>query len=85
MVWDRISRKVKTLLVFINATLNCEEYTEMLYDVHRSFFEKYYPHGCMFPQNAAPAHTARYTQDLFMEEDMQLLPWAARSPDMNYI
>ncbi len=39
----------------------------------------------MFQQDGAPAHTAHSVQDWFSQSNVELLPWCARSPDLNPI
>ncbi len=35
--------------------------------------EKYYPRGGIFQQDGAPAHTAVFIKEYFMEEDMLVM------------
>jgi len=39
----------------------------------------------LFQQDGAPAHTAHSVQDWFSQSNVELLPWCARSPDLNPI
>ena len=39
----------------------------------------------IFQQDGAPAHTARSIKAWFDENDINVLPWCARSPDLNPI
>ena len=39
----------------------------------------------IFQQDGAPAHTAHSVHDWFGESNVELLPWCARSPDLNPI
>ncbi len=57
----------------------------MLDDVYQPYVKKYYPNGNIFQQNGAPAHTALYTQEYFVEEGMCVLDCPAKSPDINII
>ena len=47
--------------------------------------EEHYPRGAILQQDMAPAHSATYTKDYFMESGITDLPWVPRSPDMNVI
>ena len=70
MVWAGISWEGKTELVVVNGTLNAEEYVKMLESHFLPFRDEYYPDGCIFQQDNAPAHTAKHTKDFFMEEEI---------------
>jgi hypothetical protein len=39
----------------------------------------------IFQQDGAPAHTARSVNEWFNEQNIEVLPWCARSPDLNPI
>ena len=39
----------------------------------------------IFQQDGATAHTAHSVSDWFKEQNIQVLPWCARSPDLNPI
>ena len=36
-------------------------------------------------QDGAPAHTAHFIRDWFVEREIEVLPWCARSPGLNPI
>ena len=48
-------------------------------------YRKVYPNGGIFQQDGAPAHTEVYKKEYFMTEDMLVMDWPAKSPDMNVI
>ncbi len=80
-----VSWRSKTALAFINSKVDAVRYCQMLDDVCPPYVEEYYPNGNIFQQDGAPAHTALYTKECFMEERMCVLDWPAKSPDMNII
>ena len=65
IVWAGISWKGKTDLVVANGTLDANEYVMMLQAHLLPFRDEYHPSGCVFQQDNAPAHTAKFTKDFF--------------------
>ncbi len=85
MIWGGVSWRGKTALAFIDSKVDKVRYCQMLDDVYQPYVKKYYPNGNIFQQNGAPAHTALYTQEYFVEEGMCVLDCPAKSPDINII
>lgn len=85
MVWAGISWRGKTELVFVSCKINSVKYCDMLEDHFLPFRDEYYPNGCIFQQDGAPAHTANHTKEFFVDNTVTVLDWPARSPDMNCI
>ena len=52
-------------------------------DTFQPFREGNYPNGCIFQQDGPPCHTAKYTRDYCIEEEMTDMSWPPKSPDMN--
>lgn len=82
LVWAGISMHTKTAMVRINGNLNARRYqTDIINPV-------LIPHvranrGMILAQDNAPCHAARTTQQLLRANNVRMLPWPARSPDMN--
>ena len=85
MVWGGISWKAKTPLAFCSSKIDAVVYIEMLDDVYQPWVASYYPCGIVFQQDNAPAHSAIHKKDYFLSEAMDVLPWPAKSPDLNCI
>jgi hypothetical protein len=43
------------------------------------------PSDMIFQQEHDPKHTSRHAQSWFKDHDIEVLPWAASSPDINII
>ena len=52
---------------------------------HFEPFIEHYPRGCVFQQDNAAAHSAKFTKEYFMEAEITAMEWPARSPDLNCI
>ena len=85
MIWAGVSWRGKTELAFISNKIDAVHYCSMLDRVYQPYVEKHYPKGGIFQQDGAPAHTAVYTRDYFMMEDMLVIDWPPKSPDINII
>lgn len=86
MVWGGISLNGKTDLHIVeNGTLNAERYCREILDIHvRPYAGAVGPEFILMQDNARP-HTARLTKQYLASETIELLPWPARSPDLNPI
>ncbi|GFX29637.1 transposable element Tcb1 transposase [Trichonephila clavipes] len=84
MVWGGIGYHSRTPLVRIAGTLNSQRYiSEMLEPV-------VLPHlqglaTAIFQQDNAQPHVARIVQRFFVNHQIELLPWPARSPNLSPI
>ena len=57
----------------------------MLYEFLLPYRDEFYPQGIVFQQDNAPAHTANFTGEFFMEEEVTDMWWPATLPEMNVI
>jgi len=85
MVWAGVSLHTKTDLVIIHGNLNAVRYQqEVLLPVaipHLRAGER----GMVLLQDGAPAHTPRAMQALLQQQNVRLLPFPPKSPDLNVI
>ncbi|GFW40244.1 transposable element Tc3 transposase [Trichonephila clavipes] len=84
MVWGGIGYHSRTSLVCIGGTLNSQRYNpEVLEPVVLPYLQ------CLataiFQQDNARPHVARIVQRFFVNHQIELLPWPARSPDLSPI
>ena len=88
MVWVGIRARGKTPLVFVDGNMDSMKYVEILMDNLMPVIEEQYTsedRSAWFQQDHASCHTAKFVQDYFMEESINELPWAVKSPDLNVI
>lgn len=85
MVWRGITGRHRTELIIIPGNLNAIRYREeILIPTVLPFLELHGP-GIIFQQDNARPHTANVIRDFFDDEEIKLLPWPARSPDLSPI
>ncbi|PRD22938.1 UNVERIFIED_CONTAM: Transposable element Tcb1 transposase [Trichonephila clavipes] len=79
MVWGGIGYHSRTPLVRIAGTLNSQRYiSEVLEPVVLQGLAT-----AIFQQDNARPHVARIVQRFFVNHQIELLPWPARSPDLS--
>ncbi|GFU24562.1 transposable element Tcb1 transposase [Trichonephila clavipes] len=84
MVWVRIGYHSRTPLVRIDGTLNSQRYiSEVLEPVVLPYLQGLAT--AIFQQDNAQPHVARIVQRFFINHQIELLPWPARSPDLSPI
>ncbi|GFW04687.1 transposable element Tcb1 transposase [Trichonephila clavipes] len=84
MVWGGIRYHFRTPLVRIAGTLNSQCYiSEVLEPVVFPYFQGLAT--AIFQQDNARPHVARIVQRFFVNHQIELLPWPARSPDLSPI
>ena len=84
MVWGGIMGGVKTDLVIVQGHLNAQGYINILNNHLLPFIQTHGP-GITFQQDNATPHTARITNNFFAQNNVNVLPWPAVSPDLNPI
>ncbi|GMF55550.1 unnamed protein product [Phytophthora fragariaefolia] len=80
MVWDGFSAAGKTELAVLHGKQNSDDYVYTL-----SAFMLPCGTDFMFQQNGASIHRSKRTQEFLVEQEVRVLPWPARSPDLNPI
>ncbi|GFW39638.1 transposable element Tcb1 transposase [Trichonephila clavipes] len=84
MIWDGIGYPSRSPLVRIAGTLNCQRYiSEVLKTVVLPYFQGLAT--AIFQQDNVLPHVARIAQMFFVNHQIELLPWPARSPDLSQI
>ena len=83
MVWAGIGYVGKTGIKFINGRMNSVGYINLIEEQINNYAERVPGSDYIFQQNNAPVHTSRLIQSYFSESDISILPWSARSSDLN--
>ena len=78
MVWVGVSQHHRTELVVIAGNLNAVHYREDILLPHVVPFLKAHPDN-------ATSHTAHSVHDFLQDRNVSVLPWPAKSPDLNPI
>ncbi|GFY28983.1 transposable element Tcb1 transposase [Trichonephila clavipes] len=84
MVWGGIGYHSRTPLICISGALNSQRYiSEVLEPVVLPYLQGLTT--AIFQQDNARPHVTRIVQSLFVNHQIELLPWSARSPDLSPI
>uniref|UniRef100_A0A4W5QT84 Tc1-like transposase DDE domain-containing protein n=1 Tax=Hucho hucho TaxID=62062 RepID=A0A4W5QT84_9TELE len=84
MVWGGVSQHHQTELVVIAGNLNAVRYREDILLPHVVPFLQAHPDMTLQHDNAT-SHTARSVRDFLQDRNVSVLPWPAKSPDLNPI
>ena len=84
MVWGGVSQHHRTELVVIAGNLNAVHYREDILLPHMVPFLQAHPDMTLQHGNAT-SHTARSLRDFLQDRNVTVLPWPAKSPDLNPI
>ncbi|KAL1274382.1 hypothetical protein QQF64_027196 [Cirrhinus molitorella] len=84
MVWGGISHHHRTELVVIAGNLNALRYREDILLPHVVPFMHTHP-DMILQQDNATSHTARSVREFLHDSNVNVLPWPAKSPDLNPI
>uniref|UniRef100_A0A2A4J5V2 Tc1-like transposase DDE domain-containing protein n=1 Tax=Heliothis virescens TaxID=7102 RepID=A0A2A4J5V2_HELVI len=86
MVWGGISLMGRTELVILEeGSVTAASYVERVIQPHVIPFSQRVGPGFVFMQDNARPHMARVTQRALSEANISVLPWPAKSPDLNPI
>lgn len=83
MVWAAISYDHRTNLVNIHGNLTAERYRDNILQPH--LMPVINRQRELFQQDNARPHTARVTRDFLHNNNVNVLPWPSKSPDLNPI
>lgn len=85
MVWAGITWHFKTPLVVIDGSLTARRYIDEVLEPHVLPFLRQHPNVTLFQQDNARPHSARLTADYLHQNNVNVLPWPAYSPDLSPI
>ena len=85
-IWGCITNKGTGVCDVYTGRINQFSYIKCLEECLLPSTELFFDHSnFIYQQDGAPAHTANSVSDWFREQDIRLLPWCPRSPDLNPI
>lgn len=84
MVWGAITYGSRSRLVFIRGNMNAQRYVDEVVEPHILPFLQQLEDP-LFQQDNARPHIARRSMNRFVEDNVNLLPWPPRSPDLSPI
>ncbi|KAF0711309.1 hypothetical protein AaE_012241 [Aphanomyces astaci] len=85
MVWGAIARCGKSALAILTGKQNSGDYVFTLSEYLLPFAHLKFGSDFVFQQDNAPIHTSAETKQFCADQFIDLLPWPARSPDLNPI
>jgi hypothetical protein len=85
MVWGGFSYFGFSPLIRVPGRLNSEGYTDLLHHALLPILNALLPNGGLFQQDNAPIHAAANTLQWLQDNNVNVMPWPALSPDMNPI
>lgn len=87
MIWSCISAEGPGPIYFVDQTMNSDQYIKVLTDVVLPYMNSLNNSAreYTFMQDGAPCHTSKKSRKWLDENNIEILPWAGNSPDMNPI
>ena len=85
MVWGAFCKHGKPDLVLLDGTQDAEAYVYTLSENLLPFIDHVYGRDCIFQQDNASIHSSQVTKAFFIEENVHVMEWPAKSPDLNPI
>lgn len=83
MVWGALSSKGFYLKV-LTGTVDSRKYCQIISDFI-PYANSLFPQGWVLQQDGATPHTAKYSQEFFESQNLEILQWPANSPDLSPI
>ena len=80
----RVDRR-QAHLVFTSDHVDSDEYQGVLQDSLLPFLRRFRRRGLRFQQDGASTHTSASTRDWLEAENVDVIDWPPRSPDLNMI
>lgn len=85
MVWGCFAASGPGRLHVIEGTMNAKKYIDVLHGTMLPSGQQLFPGRWTFQQDNAPCHTAKVVKKWMADNQLELLPWPAQSPDLNPI
>lgn len=85
MIWGCFSGIGTGILRFTDGTMNSAEYISTMKDNMLPSAKKLHNNYFVYQQDNAPCHKSRATMKWFEDNEVPLLTWPSRSPDLNPI
>ena len=85
MVWGAMHHGGKSDIVVVEGTLAQMQYIDILRNTCLPFARATFRENFVLVQDNAPAHSGRRTRDFLAQEQVEVMDWPPRSPDMNPI
>lgn len=85
MVWGAFSAEGTTELAILEQKQNAEDYLNTLETYMLPYAYAFHGETFKFMQDGASIHTARICNEWFHALNIDVIPWAAKSPDLNPI
>ena len=82
MVWCAIHHGGKSELIVVDGAMNRHRYIQIL---KNQLCHEVFGRNFVYVQDNAPPHTARDTPAFLDQQDVEIMDWTARIPDMNPI
>ena len=83
MVWAGVSAAGKTEIAVLEGRQNSEKYIKTLKDYMLPLLEANREKKLIFQQDGASIHTSNKTKQWIVSQQVELLPWPSKSPDLN--
>ncbi|GMF36073.1 unnamed protein product [Phytophthora fragariaefolia] len=85
MVWGGFSRGGKTEVAILVGKQNSNDYVYTLSEYMLPYVHMHFGLEYIFQQDNASIHTSKRTAEFFEEQEVMVMKWPARSPDLNPI
>jgi hypothetical protein len=85
MVWAAFSWEGTSKLVFLRGTQASPDYINTLQFNMLAFYEQKHGNSALFQHDNASIHASRLTKEWLKSQEIALMKWPARSPDLNPI
>lgn len=83
MVWAAFHGFGKVALVFCSGKMDSIDYTYVLGDNLMPYIHRMVDVPLIFQQDNASIHVSNYSNGWLAEQNVKVIPWPAKSPDMN--
>ena len=85
MIWGAISYRGVVNFIQCTGTIDSEYYCTILEDALIPDANRLFPEGWDFMQDGASPHRSNHTKELLEANDIPVIEWPAKSPDLNPI